>query len=166
MALGSPAVTSAQMPQRPRSHQLEAESRLAFESALGSRFVYRDESADDYGIDGTVEEFDGAERATGLRFHVQLKATDEDDLTKALAVPIRRDTADYFRSLSLPVLMVRFCARDRALYVRWFHQFDPRRGGGGAKTITFRWEPGDLVDANVAARLVEEGSCGLRPYGR
>jgi tetratricopeptide (TPR) repeat protein len=150
------------MPQRPRSHRLEAESRVAFESALGSRFVYRDESADDYGIDGTVEEFDDAERATGLRFHVQLKATDEDDLTKSLAVSIKRDTADYFRSLSLPVLMVRLRAANGALYARWFHQFDPPRAGTGAKTITFRWEPGDLADANTPGRLVEEANAFLR----
>jgi hypothetical protein len=85
------------MPQRPRSHQIESESRRAFAEGLGDRFVFRDER-DDYGLDGTVEEFDEAGPATGLRFHVQLKATDEQDLSRSLAVQIKRETANYYRS--------------------------------------------------------------------
>jgi Domain of unknown function (DUF4365)/Tetratricopeptide repeat len=157
----NPMSEKGSMPERPRSHQLETESRHAFEAALPSRFVYRDESFDDYGIDGTVEEFDDSDHATGLRFNVQLKATDERDLEKSLAVRIRRDTADYYRSLSLPVLMVRYRAADGTSYARWFHQFDPPRGSTDTKTVTFRWLPEDLVDKDTPARLVGEARAFL-----
>ncbi|MGA8365651.1 MAG: DUF4365 domain-containing protein [Solirubrobacteraceae bacterium] len=134
---------------------------MAFETALRGRYVYRDESSDDYGIDGTVEEFDGTGLATGLRFHAQLKATDEQDLSRSLAVPIKRDTAAYYRSLTLPVLMVRYRASEDALYARWFHQFDPIDDGTGEKVVSFRWEPEDLFDESTPARLAKEARAFL-----
>jgi len=81
------------MPRRPREHQIEDESRRAFEAALPSRFVYRPFSPD-YGLDGEVEEFDEDELATGLRFYVQLKATDQLKLGKALKVSLPLEHAD------------------------------------------------------------------------
>jgi tetratricopeptide (TPR) repeat protein len=148
------------MPQRPRSHQIEAESRRALADALGDRFVFRDER-DDYGLDGTVEEFDETGQATGLRFHVQLKATDERDLSRSLAVPIKRETANYYRSLTLPVLMVRYRANDGTLYVRWFHQLDGDEGGMAAETMRFRWQTQGRLDESGPRRLVKEARAFL-----
>lgn len=45
------------MPHRPREHELEDESRKAFENLLPARLIYRP-IAPDYGIDGEVEEFE------------------------------------------------------------------------------------------------------------
>jgi hypothetical protein len=108
----------ALMPERARSHQIETESRVAFETALGSRFKYQVESAPEYGIDGTVEEFDASNQATGLRFYTQLKGTDDEDLSKSLAVSLKWDTVAYLRSQALPTLMVRYRAVDETLYAR------------------------------------------------
>jgi tetratricopeptide (TPR) repeat protein len=151
----------ALMPERARSHQIETESRVAFETALGSRFTYQVESAPEYGIDGRVEEFDASNRATGLRVWTQLKGTDEEDLSKSLAVSLRWDTVAYLRSQALPVLMVRYRTADKTLYTRWFHQFEPPKGKLGEKTVTFRWKPTDLMDEESPERLVEEARAFL-----
>lgn len=68
------------MPQRPREHEIETESRRAFESALDQNWEYR-VITPDYGIDGELEYFEHR-KTTGLRFHVQLKGTDTQDHTK------------------------------------------------------------------------------------
>src|SRR5713226_682048 len=76
------------MPQRPRSHELEDESRRQFQMVLPSSWVFRPADPD-YGIYGQVEIFSGDGQATGLIFLVQLKGTDnpgqvEDILVRSL----------------------------------------------------------------------------------
>jgi len=93
------------MPNRPRSHQVSDESRRAFERSLPSHWVFRPQYPD-YGIDGEVEVFDEAGKSTGLRFYVQLKATDGTD-EEARSVRITRENGRYYHALDLPVLMVR-----------------------------------------------------------
>jgi Domain of unknown function (DUF4365) len=79
------------MPKRPREHQLESESRTAFQRALGSGFVVRNINPD-YGLDVEVEEFDAEGSATGLRIYAQLKATDETNVAKSLTVRLGAST--------------------------------------------------------------------------
>src|SRR5687767_12854452 len=97
------------MPKRPREHQLEDQSRNAFCVCLPPQWVFRD-AVPDYGIDGTIEVFDVEGRSTGKLFLVQLKATDQADLDKALTIVLSRETYEYHRCLDLPVLIVRFHA--------------------------------------------------------
>ncbi len=129
------------MPRRPRQHQLETESQAAIRTAVPSKWVYRD-LKDDYGVDSEVEIFDDEGRGTGEKFLVQLKATDERDLGKALRVWLPRAKLRYFASLEQPVLLVRFHAPTQTLYARWFHSWDPyyepmRRAGA---SLLFREE--------------------------
>ena len=140
------------MPKRPRQHQLEDQSRLAFRAALPSQWVFRD-SLPDYGTDGEVEIFDKIGVSTGLRFLVQLKATDEPDLDRALAVSLRLDTCCYYHSLDLPVLIVRYHAAARKLYTKWFHTFDPYYGRKARRTITSRLTPQDEWTDETPERL-------------
>jgi tetratricopeptide (TPR) repeat protein len=98
--------------------------------------VFRPENPD-YGIDGEVEIFDKDGNSTGYRFHAQLKATDAKDEASAKSVVLRRDTAAYYSSLDLPVLIVSYHAPTGTLYARWYHEFDPYYGGLGEKSITF-----------------------------
>jgi tetratricopeptide (TPR) repeat protein len=128
------------MPERSDSHQLEGESRRAFEGFLGNLFVYREDNPD-YGIDGTVEEFGPDRKATGLRYYVQLKATAAEDLTKALAVSIPMETATLYGDLDLPLLMVRYVGSTKKLYARWWHGrvASSRPQKTDAASMTFRW---------------------------
>lgn len=86
------------MPQRPRSHQLESESRAAIRSAIPPVWVYRDLDQD-YGVDSEVEIFAENGSATGIKFLVQLKGTDEPILHKALRLRFPQAKFEYYKSL-------------------------------------------------------------------
>lgn len=111
----------------------------------------------DYGIDWTVEIFENGE-ATGRSFNAQVKATDESDLLTALAsVRFRRDTAEYYREQSNPVLIVRYHSPTGRLFARWFHAYNPRvarnRLSPDAKTVGFQLFEQDEASDDFAARL-------------
>src|SRR2546421_10025792 len=125
------------MPKRPRQHQLEDESRVALRASLPSAWVFRD-SVPDYGIDGAVEIFDAEGQATGAIFFAQLKATDETELDKALAITLSLQTCSYYGALDVPVLIVRYHSPARKLYAKWFHSLDSYYARKGLKTTTFR----------------------------
>lgn len=143
-------------PKRPRPHQLESESRIAFHKKLPSQWLFQDIDPPEYGLDGRVEIFDKADLATGLMFFVQLKGTDERELKGALAVQIEIPTCEYYRSLDLPVLIVRYHAPTNKLYVKWFHAYDPYYGRNAKKSITFRLSVEDDWQEETAARLVSD----------
>lgn len=144
----------AVLPRRPIQHQLEDESRRAFEAILPSRFVFRAEYSD-YGIDGEVEEFDETDHATGRRFRVQLKATTETGAA-VMRQRIKLSTAAYYRAQQEPVLMVRYVASTQRLYGRWFHEFDPYYEHVGETHLTFHWSEGDELTAASFDELFAE----------
>src|ERR1022692_1218847 len=123
------------MSNRPRSHQIEDQSRIAFERCLPKQWVYRP-IRPDYGIDGVVEIFDEQGRATGKHFNVQLRATDEVNLSTALSVKLKIERCEYYFSLDLPVLIARFHVPTGRMFVRWFHEFDPYYSRHGKQTRT------------------------------
>lgn len=145
------------MPKRTRAHRLEEESRIAFKAALDERFLFR-EDVPDYGLDGSVEEFTAQDEATGLRYYVQLKATDGEDLSEALKRSIPIEHATLYSSQALPTLMVRYLAARDDLYVRWWHAPLPeqRPPKANAASMTFRWAPEDRFEAGDSERLAEE----------
>ena len=95
------------MTRRPRSHQLETQSRSAFSASLPPGWLFRD-LAPDYGLDGVVEVFDEGGVATGHLFFVQLKATDKLLINGSLRVRLDTRTLDYYSTLVLSVLLVMF----------------------------------------------------------
>ena len=123
------------MPKRPRSHELEDESRREFQNLLPNRWVCRDITPD-YGLDCHVELFDGNGLATTLMFFVQLKASDKLDLGKALAITLKVDTYHYYRNLDLPVMIGCLHAPTKRFFWRWFHEFKERPTDQKAKTVT------------------------------
>ena len=143
------------MPTRPRQHQLEDESRNAFRRLLPKPWVFRD-SVRDYGIDGEVEVFDEKGAATGILFKVQLKATDNADLNRALVIRFNRETDKYYRSLKLPTLVVLYHAITKKFYVRWYHTFDQYYARKGSKTLSFRLSTDSEWISETPKRLVTE----------
>ncbi len=151
------------MPKRPRAHELEGESRRAFEGAIPTQWVARSVNPD-YGIDAVVEVFKGGV-STGLEFYVQLKATDEPDIHTALgSLRISRDHADYYWGLALPVLMVRYHSPSGQLYARWWHGYNPKVAvrpdevdpqAQPAKSLMFVLRPEDRWDDATPERLIE-----------
>src|SRR5260221_5556264 len=143
------------MPKRPRQHQLESESRAAIRSAIPSLWVYRDLDQD-YGIDSEVEIFGASGSATGAKFLVQLKATDQPDVRRALRLWFRRSIGEYYSSLDLPVLIVRYHAPSKLLYARWFHSLDPYYGKRKSAGISFQLGEQDAWTDSTPDRLVVE----------
>ncbi len=125
------------MPIRPRSHQLDSESKAQFASVLPSPWVWR-QADPDYGIDGQVELFDEYNKATGFMFLVQLKASDALDLSDALSVQFKLDTIAYYRKLDLPVMIVLWSAALRQFFWQWAHEVDTYHAERGQKYITVR----------------------------
>ena len=142
------------MPKRPRQHQLENESRIAFQASLPAGWIYREETPD-YGVDASVEVFDEAGNSTGLRFFVQLKATD-GELSDKSPVRIRRSTGDYYSSLDVPVLIVQYSSPTKVLRGRWFHEFDPYYEAGGEKWLNFRLSPDNEVNNTKWEKLLQD----------
>lgn len=100
---------------RPRAHQLEEESITRFRELLPSAWVYRPKSPD-YGIDAEVEIFDD-EKSTGLSFLVQLKATDNPDLSDR--VRLEAKALDYYLRFDQPAGVARYCSVTKGFYWQW-----------------------------------------------
>lgn len=107
------------MPKRTRQHILETDSRNEFSQILPNNWIFRDITPD-YGIDGIVEVFDETGNASGGIFLVQLKATDEKLLDKALSVVLKTDTGEYYKNIILPVLIVLFHSNTKTIYANFF----------------------------------------------
>ena len=111
------------MTKRPRQHQIEDLSRSKFSLRLPSNWVVRDKSKD-YGIDAEVEIFDDNDYATGLVFLVQLKASESPKSQISRKINLRLETLNYYQSLDLPVLLVRYAAAEDAFFTKWAHEVD------------------------------------------
>ena len=130
------------MPKRPRSHQLEEESRLAFAGALPSNWVFRNKTHD-YGIDGEVEIFDEHDNATGMIFYVQLKGTDEKNPQKILKQKLKLDTFRYYGSIKIPILIVKYYSAQEKVFARWVHSKLKKNPSSDQKEFTFYFNPND-----------------------
>ena len=131
------AIIYFKMPKRPRQHELESESRAAIRNIIPSRWVCRDLDQD-YGIDCEIEIFDEDRNSTGSKFQVQLKATDQENLSIALKLRFSTSHVKYYQSLDLPLLVVLYHAPTDSLFTRWFHSFDSYYDKTTNKGVTFK----------------------------
>lgn len=122
------------MPKRPRQHQLEKESWDGLSNVIPSNWVLR-KLDPDYGVDGEIEIFDERGNSTGLKFNLQLKGTDIEDKAKSLSHRFLIETIDYYLSLQLPVLLVKYLSASKELYYKWAYQIDPYYARKGSKSI-------------------------------
>ena len=122
------------MVKRPRSHQLEDESWKALSNSIPHQWVLR-KPQPDYGINGEVEIFGESGSSTGLLFFIQLKGTDIKEKAKALSCRIPLETLRYYKSLPVPVLLIRYHAPSKSMYFRWSGSVDPYYTRKGSKTI-------------------------------
>ena len=125
------------MTKRIKQHQLEDLSRNKFGLAIPRKWVFRDKDKD-YGIDGEVEIFNSKERATGLVFLVQLKATASKQQRTIKGIDLSLETIRYYKRLDLPVLVARYSEVKDKFYVKWATQIDPFYAKDGAKTMRDR----------------------------
>ena len=133
------------MTKRIKQHQLEDLSRNKFGLAIPQKWVYRDKDKD-YGIDGEVEIFNSKERATGLVFWVQLKATASKQQRTIKGIDLSLETIKYYKRLDLPVLIARYSEMEDRFYVKWATQIDPFYAKDGAKTMRVSFSDSDVLD--------------------
>ena len=131
------------MPKRPKKHQIEDISINEFKKLLPREWVYREKDKD-YGIDGEVEIFTDDGIATGCIFYIQLKATDSKDKKVHTKVQIDNDTINYFQTLELPTLIIRYVDETNCIYFKWAHTIDRYKQKKEVKSFTFHMWRGNL----------------------
>lgn len=82
------------------------------------------EESPDYGVDSSVEIVDSSDEVSGLRFFVQLKATDKPLASGGVRVRLKRDSLTYLARQPGPVLVVLYHAPSQALFARWSFDLD------------------------------------------
>lgn len=135
------------MPIRPRPHQLEEISRRRFRESIPPTWVVREKS-DDYGIDVEVEIFEG-NKATGLIFYVQLKAT--DDSGKKQKISMKTSTLDYFRNLDVKTIIARYCSSDDTIFWRWSDHIPETQDE--KKSLTLHFKDDDQWDSDSPEQI-------------
>ncbi len=140
------------MPKRPKQHQVEDLSVVAFRKTLPRQWIYREKDKD-YGIDGEVEIFDENDTATGIVFYVQLKATDSKSGTAQKKVKLKNEAINYYKALELPVLIVRYISESEKIYFRWSHTIDRYKQKENAKTYSFVLTEENLWNEHTAKSI-------------
>lgn len=139
------------VPKRPKQHRREDLSKRDFESALPASWTYEPKGQREYGIDGVVEIFDGDE-TTGLTFNVQLKGS---DAAPALKAKINTTTRNYWKSFTVPTLVVLVDANDVIRY-EWAHNLDTYGRKEGAASYKFTlantWGPASAEEIEREVR--------------
>jgi tetratricopeptide (TPR) repeat protein len=141
------------LPRRVRQHILEDLSISGFRDLKPENWVFREKSID-YGIDGEVEIFDSQQHTTGHVFLVQLRATDRS-LRLGARLRLETRTYNYFRSLSLPVLIARWIEPERALFCLWAHSLDPTPAQRSRKSFSIRFNAENRFDSATSAKQIE-----------
>ena len=140
------------MTKRIKQHQLEDLSRYKFGLAIPQKWVFRDKDKD-YGIDGEVEIFNSIERATGLVFWVQLKATASKQQRAIKGIDLSLEAIKYYKRLDIPVLIARYSEVEDKFYVKWATQIDPFYAKDGAKTMRVAFTDTDALNEEKVVEI-------------
>ncbi|MBJ7539840.1 DUF4365 domain-containing protein [Marinomonas transparens] len=140
------------MTKRIKQHQLEDLSRYKFALSIPQKWVFRDKDKD-YGIDGEVEIFNSDEKATGLVFWVQLKATSLDQTRAIRGFDLSLETIKYYKRLEIPVLIARYSEHEDTFYVKWAGEIDTFYAKDDAKTMRVSFSEADILDEEKADEL-------------
>lgn len=141
------------MTKRVKQHQLEDLSRSKYGLAIPRTWVMRDKDKD-YGVDAEVEIFDENDLATGLVYLVQLKATETSDKSDARKIDLSINTIKYYKSLELPVLIVRYSEKEDLFFCKWAHETDLFYTKEGAKTKRIIFCDEDVWGENSADKTI------------
>lgn len=129
------------MPKRPRSHRLEDISINRFSALLPEAWIVRQKEKD-YGVDLEIEIVAPGGRLTGLMFYVQLRGT--DDPKKAAKIALDVEQVEYFQSLTLPTIIVRYCNVEETFYWQWHFNVATELPAKQQKSFTYRYTLDEL----------------------
>jgi tetratricopeptide (TPR) repeat protein len=158
------AVGLGPLPKADRNAELQRLSIRAFQSLLPpDRFVFRDERADDAGVDGSLELLIGS-RYTNLRAQVQLKSTDSTatNADGSVSVQVRASNLNYLMNGPNPVYVLYVVPRDEVRYVwardEWNRLQESNPEWTKQESITLRFQDILTVEAveQIHRRIREE----------
>src|ERR1700733_6632942 len=107
------------LPRVDRNAVLQNLSISAFQSALRpDRFVFREETKDDFGVDGSLE-LRIRSGATNLRSHVQLKSTDSEKANAdgSISVQVRTSNLNYLLNGISPIYVLYIAPKSELRFV-------------------------------------------------
>jgi tetratricopeptide (TPR) repeat protein len=140
------------VPKRTREHEIEQLSKIAFDKSIPTRWVVRNK-VPDYGTDLEVEVFDEDGSSTGIVFLVQLKATDNTETPPKVRLKV--DHLNYFNSLELPTLLIRYLAANDSLWAKWHFEIHLSDTQKSQESITVDFDLSEQWSYDSAARIKE-----------
>lgn len=138
------------MPKRPKQHRLEEASIKAFSALAPENWSVSRPSEHDYGIDLIVELFSGDD-ATGMRFGVQLKATEG----RESAVRVKVASLNYWLEQDTPVLIFRWSEALDQAWIMWAHHIEPPRSPTQT-TVSVKFSDTDVWDEATLETIERE----------
>jgi hypothetical protein len=144
------------LPQRPRPHILEAESRKFVKNILPAEWIIEDGQSD-YGIDLVVEIVETA-NVTGAHFLMQLKATDNVKKRKGdfISHSCRSSTLRYFLERPEPIIYLLYDASTKQGYWIWIQDYIRNHLAENWKnqtTTTIRIPKANLLNEKIVKQI-------------
>jgi hypothetical protein len=90
-----------------------------------------------------------------LVYWVQLKATEASDESSVRKIDIKIDSIKYYKTLELPVLIVRYSEKEDLFYCKWAHEIDLFYAKKNAKTIRIKFADEDIWSKNSAKDIIK-----------
>lgn len=141
--------------ERPQQHIIETKSQRLFENIVPVEWVCR-EIKPDYGVDYLIEIFEN-NKSTGKTFFVQLKGSSQEIANDTFEKQFTIDNLDYYKSLSLPVLIVCVSVSTEQIWAIWANNFiDSKKVKDKQKTINISLDSKYLINEDLLIKLATE----------
>jgi tetratricopeptide (TPR) repeat protein len=141
--------------ERPEQHIIETKSLRIFENIVPVEWVCR-ELKPDYGVDYLIEIFEN-NKSTGKTFFVQLKGSSQKIVNDTFEKQFTVNNLDYYKSLSLPVLIVCVSVNTKQIWAIWANNFlDSKKIKDKQKNISISLGKKYLIDEDLLTRLAFE----------
>lgn len=133
-----------QLPKRVRQHELSAISMREFARILPNGWIWRENTQDDYGIDGEIEIVENG-AVSGKKVYVQLKSVAEDTKGNHRKESMAISTLNYFNSQNYPVIIVKYVEKEKSFFGKYYNTID-YDCNSKQKTKTIEFKNSELVD--------------------
>ena len=141
--------------ERPQQHIIETKSQRLFENIVPVEWVCR-EIKPDYGVDYLIEIFEN-NKSTGKTFFVQLKGSSKEIANDTFEKQFTIDNLDYYKSLSLPVLIVCVSVSTKQIWAIWANNFiDSKKVKDKQNTINISLDSKYLINEDLLIKLATE----------
>ena len=143
---------ATQLPQRPRTHELEDESETFLRRHLPAGWTC-DRPQHDYGVDLRVGLAEHG-HINGQQLVIQLKASDHNESPNSVPVRLDVSTLTLLREMLEVAMLVKYVAADKEAYWLLLKDF-PKKPTQGQQTITVQIPKKNKISAKPWAAVSE-----------